>query len=64
MPEYHDRFIRDEKHFEAVCEYIRNNPVKAGLVEAAEKWEWGSAFAAHECGRDARVPRGTRAPGT
>jgi REP element-mobilizing transposase RayT len=46
MPEYYDRYIRDEKHFDAVCEYIRSNPVKAGLATAAEEWEWGSAFAA------------------
>lgn len=31
MPEYWDRFIRDEKHFNAVVKYILNNPVEANL---------------------------------
>lgn len=41
--EYWDRFIRDERHFEAVKRYIRMNPVKAGLVAQPEDWLWGSA---------------------
>ena len=43
MTDYFDRFIRDEKHLAAVREYIRNNPVKAGLVEKPEDWKWSSA---------------------
>lgn len=31
MPEYWDRFIRDENHFNATINYILNNPSKAGL---------------------------------
>ncbi len=31
MPEYWDRFIRDEEHFNNTVRYILNNPVKAGL---------------------------------
>ena len=31
MPEYWDRFIRDEKHFNATVQYIIKNPKKAGL---------------------------------
>jgi HsdR family type I site-specific deoxyribonuclease len=31
MPEYWDRFIRDEEHFNNVVRYILNNPSKAGL---------------------------------
>ncbi len=38
-----DRFIRDEHHFQAVVRYIENNPVKAGLCEKPEDWEWSSA---------------------
>ena len=41
--DYYDRFIRNEKHFDAVVAYIHNNPVKAGLVQAATDWEFGSA---------------------
>jgi len=47
MPDYFDRYIRDEEHFKATVEYILQNPVKAGLnpvkaglVDAAEKWPW------------------------
>ncbi|RCK77040.1 MAG: hypothetical protein ANABAC_3465 [Anaerolineae bacterium] len=43
MPDYFDRFIRDQKHFKAVVEYIHQNPVKAGLVAAAQDWPWSSA---------------------
>ena len=37
--EYWDRFIRDRRHFERAVEYIHLNPVKAGLVAAAERWD-------------------------
>ena len=43
MREYWDRYIRDERHFEAVVGYIHDNPVKAALVETAEDWPWSSA---------------------
>ncbi|MDZ7935032.1 MAG: transposase [Emticicia sp.] len=33
MPEYWDRFIRDEEHFNNAVRYILNNPVKANLPE-------------------------------
>ncbi len=50
MPDYFDRYIRDDKHFNAAVEYILQNPVKAGLVDAPEKWPWSHG------GRDARDP--------
>jgi type I restriction enzyme R subunit len=31
MPEYWDRFIRDEEHFNSTVRYILNNPIKANL---------------------------------
>ncbi len=40
--EYWDRFIRNERHFEAAKNYIAMNPVKAGLVDKPEDWPWGS----------------------
>ncbi len=43
MTDYHDRFIRDMDHFYHAKTYIRNNPVKAGLCETAEKWVFSSA---------------------
>jgi len=33
MPEYWDRFIRDEEHFNNAVRYILNNPLKANLAE-------------------------------
>jgi putative transposase len=41
--EYWDRFIRDDEHGRSVLRYIHMNPVKAGLVERPEDWEWSSA---------------------
>jgi len=41
--EYWDRYIRDRKHFGETVKYIHMNPVKAGLVDRAEKWKWSSA---------------------
>jgi REP element-mobilizing transposase RayT len=40
MPDYWDRFVRDETHYRRVVAYIRQNPVKAGLVDAEEGWRW------------------------
>lgn len=33
MDEYWDRLIRNEDHFEQVCDYIRNNPAESGLKD-------------------------------
>ena len=41
--EYFDRVIRDERHLASAIAYIHANPVKAGLVERAEEWRFGSA---------------------
>ncbi len=41
--DYWDRYIRNDRHFAAVEEYIRLNPVKAGLVPTPEDWPYGSA---------------------
>jgi len=43
MHEHYDRFIRDEKHLGVIRNYIRNNPVKAGLVKTPQEWSAGSA---------------------
>lgn len=43
MEDYYDRYIRDDAHLAAVIAYIHNNPVKAGLVAAAEDWPYSSA---------------------
>jgi putative DNA methylase len=41
--EYFDRFIRSDRHFQDTCEYIENNPVKAGLCDDPQTWQFGSA---------------------
>ena len=37
-----DRYIRDERHFNAVIRYIENNPVKAGLCRSPRDWPFSS----------------------
>jgi len=46
-PDYWDRFIRSGEHRRAVIEYIRLNPVRAGLCNRPDDWPWSSA---HENG--------------
>jgi REP element-mobilizing transposase RayT len=41
--DYFDRYVRDQKHFDAALEYIEVNPVKAKLCRSAEDWRWSSA---------------------
>jgi len=43
MREYWDRFIRDQKHLQAVTDYIHQNPVKAHLCPTPATWPWSSA---------------------
>ncbi|MDZ4181950.1 MAG: transposase [Candidatus Cloacimonadaceae bacterium] len=38
--EYYDHWVRNEKEFVNIVEYIRQNPVKAGLVNDADRWRW------------------------
>lgn len=45
-PEYWDRYVRDNSHYDAVVNYIRMNPVKAGLVTRPEDWQFSSAGSA------------------
>lgn len=42
-PEYYDRYIRDVEHLERSLLYIHGNPVRAGLVEDPQDWQFGSA---------------------
>ncbi len=43
MPDYFDRYIRDDNHLAAVIAYIHQNPVSAGLVQDATQWRHSSA---------------------
>jgi putative transposase len=39
---YYDRSVRDEREFVEKLRYIHRNPVKAGLCECPEDWQWSS----------------------
>jgi REP element-mobilizing transposase RayT len=43
-PEYFDRAIRDQAHYENALDYIAMNPVNAGLCRAPEDWRFSSAW--------------------
>ena len=43
FPEFFDRYIRDEQHYEDVIRYIDRNPVQAGLVKHEAQWRFSSA---------------------
>jgi REP element-mobilizing transposase RayT len=43
LPDYFDRFIRNDTHLENALKYIEYNPVRAKLVESPDEWPWGSA---------------------
>ena len=39
---YYDRNVRDAEEFTVKLRYLHRNPVKRGLVKAAEGWKWSS----------------------
>jgi putative transposase len=38
--EYFDRIVRSDEDLRSVCEYVVNNPVRAGLVASADGYPW------------------------
>lgn len=50
-------YAMDEAHLMAALRYVENNPVRAGVVDAAEQWAWSSA-AAHVARRPDRLVSG------
>ena len=49
MPDYFDRYIRNERHLVGAIAYVENNPVKAGLCRRPQDWPFSSAwFREHE----------------
>ena len=38
--ESYDHVIRDADEYASISHYVRQNPVKAGLVRRAEDWPW------------------------
>lgn len=41
--ESYDHWVRDERELYYVIQYVRNNPVRAGLAATPEEWEFSSA---------------------
>lgn len=41
--ESYDHWVRDGKEFDRIVRYIEWNPVRAGLVQRVDQWEWSSA---------------------
>lgn len=45
---YQSRFksfpIQDDNHFFVVARYVERNALRAGLVDRAEEWRWGSLY--------------------
>ena len=43
---YQGRFksfpVQNDEHFYVVCRYVERNALRAGLVENAQNWKWGS----------------------
>ncbi len=54
--DYYDRYIRDERHYYKTVEYIEMNPVKAGLCDNKEQWEFGSAASMKRAGGTPALP--------
>ena len=48
QPSYYDRRVRDAEEFFAFREYIRQNPVKKGLVKVAQEFPYSSAWPGYE----------------
>lgn len=59
QPSYYDRRVRDIEEYLAFREYIRENPVKKGMVCAAEEYPYGSAWRGYELDG---MPERVRAP--
>jgi REP-associated tyrosine transposase len=40
---FHTKLIRDDEHFAKACDYVFENPVRAGLCEKAGDWKWSGS---------------------
>ena len=43
QPEFFDHLLRSNESYSEKWSYVRENPVRAGLVESWEKWPWQGA---------------------
>ncbi|MGO9742742.1 MAG: REP-associated tyrosine transposase [Roseiarcus sp.] len=41
QPEFFDHVLRSSESYEQKWRYVRDNPVRGGLVSSAEEWPWG-----------------------
>jgi putative transposase len=46
--ESYDRVVRGDVELERIVRYVEHNPVRAGLCERAEDWEFSSAYRSRE----------------
>ena len=46
--ESYDHWVRDDDELERIVNYIRGNPVKAGLVDRPESWKYSSCYDRHQ----------------
>jgi hypothetical protein len=51
--ESYDHWVRDDAERERIAAYIESNPVRAGLVDSADKYRWSSAGKSVEMSLDA-----------
>ena len=40
QPGFYDHLVRNEAEYATLIQYVRQNPVEAGLVNAATEWPW------------------------
>ena len=40
QPRYWGRLVRDDREFAILLQYVRENPLRAGLVDSVEEWPW------------------------
>ena len=40
QPRYYDHIVRQDESLRAIAGYILANPVRAGLVDSPDQWDW------------------------
>ena len=45
QPGFFDHLMRSDESYEGKCQYVRNNPVRAGLVKEADDWPYQAEIA-------------------
>ncbi len=63
---YQGRFksfpVQSDEHLLRVMRYVERNPLRAGLVDQAEQWRWGSAWVRRQREPTAWLPAPTDPP--